>query len=240
MKIDITSDVICPFCLIGVKQLLAAIDKYKITHPDAEFNIRFLPYELNSSLTEEPVPRKQFYATKFGEEKAAQILSMLPAKYEAVGCKCDLSGDISSTQLAHRLQTYALCHHPSAQLPLVLDVFIGFHSEAKHPSDKPWLSSLAVKHGIFPDEKAAREWLDGKQCDKEVKKAYGTARDLGVTGVPFFVFQDKYAASGAMGTEEFVQLLEEIDRREKVFSEKSAPPLKGGETCTNDGSCPFV
>lgn len=118
----------------------------------------------------------------------------------------DLSGDISSTQLAHRLQTYALCHHPSAQLPLVLDVFTGFHSEAKHPSDKPWLSSLAVKHGIFPDEKAAREWLDGKQCDKEVKKAYGTARDLGVTGVPFFVFQDKYAASGAMGTEEFVQV----------------------------------
>lgn len=120
---------------------------------------------------------------------------------------------------------------------------------------------MAVKHGIFPDEKAAREWLDGKQCDKEVKKAYGTARDLGITGVPFFVFQDKYAASGAMGTEEFVrvssyrffsnlvplltkallmQLLEEIDRREKVFGEKSAPPLKGGETCTNEGSCPFV
>lgn len=65
---------------------------------------------------------------------------------------------------------------------------------------------MAVKHGVFPDEKAAREWLDGKQCDKEVKKAYGTARDLGVTGVPFFVFQDKYAASGAMGTEEFVRV----------------------------------
>lgn len=217
-----------------------AIDKYKVTHPDAEFNIRFLPYELNSNLTEEPIPRKQFYITKFGEEKAAQILSMLPAKYEAVGCKCDLSGDISSTQLAHRLQTYALCHRPSAQLPLVLDIFTGFHSEAKHPSDKQWLTSLAVKHGVFPDEKAAREWLDGKQCDKEVKKAYGTARDLGVTGVPFFVFQDKYAASGAMGTEEFVRLLEEIDQREKVFSEKSAPALKGGETCTDEGPYPFV
>lgn len=165
---------------------------------------------------------------------------MLPAKYEAVGCKCDLSGNISSTQLAHRLQTYALCHRPSAQLPLVLDIFTGFHSEAKHPSDKPWLTSLAVKHGIFPDEKAAREWLDGKQCDKEVKKAYGTARDLGVTGVPFFVFQDKYAASGAMGTEEFVRLLEEIDQREKVFSEKSAPALKSGETCTNEGLYSFV
>lgn len=72
-----------------------AIDKYKATHPHAEFNIRFLPYELNSNLTEEPIPRKQFYVTKFGEEKAAQILSMLPAKYEAVGCKWWVFLDIS-------------------------------------------------------------------------------------------------------------------------------------------------
>jgi predicted DsbA family dithiol-disulfide isomerase len=70
------------------------------------------------------------------------------------------------------------------------------------------LSTLAVKHGIFVNTQAAQEFLRGKECDAEVKRAYATAHRLGVTGVPFFVFQDRYAASGAMGVDEFVHVRE--------------------------------
>ncbi|WVN87019.1 uncharacterized protein L203_102195 [Cryptococcus depauperatus CBS 7841] len=241
MKIDITSDVTCAFCLIGLKQLLAAIETYKANNQDVDFNIRFLPYQLNPQLTESPISKLDFYKMKFGEEKTKRIVETLPAKYASVGCKCDSSGAISSTHLAHRLQTYTLCYHPSSQLPLALDVLMGYHSEGKHPSDKSWLSSLAVKHGIFENGAKAKEWLDGNECDVEVNKAYVTAKRLGVTGVPFFVFQDKYAASGAMGTKEFVNLLEEVQRRENILKEKpmSVLPTVDRETCilSQDKTC---
>lgn len=71
-------------------------------------------------------------------------------------------------------------------------------------SDRDLLSDLAVHHGVFPDPLSALAFLDGEAFDADVKRAYVTSRRLGVTGVPFFVFQDRYAASGAMGVEEFI------------------------------------
>ncbi|WVQ75227.1 hypothetical protein IAR50_004839 [Cryptococcus sp. DSM 104548] len=234
-SINITSDVICPFCLIGVKQLLGAIDDFKSIHPDAKFDIRLLPFELNPGLSEEPVPRRVMYEKKFGKEKADMIMKVMPGKYAEVGETVDLDGNISSTHHAHRLQTLALCRAPDAQLPLAMEIFRGYHSHGKHPSDKAWLASLAVKHGIFSTEKEAREYLDSDNCDKEVKKAYDVARDAGITGVPYFVFQGKFALSGAIGQENFLQTLEEVAKRETVLEKNSAPAINkaSGESCTD-------
>ncbi|ODO00602.1 hypothetical protein L198_02922 [Cryptococcus wingfieldii CBS 7118] len=234
-SISITSDVICPFCLIGVKQLLGAIDEFKSTHPDAKFDLRLLPFELTPGLSEEPKPKRAMYEAKFGKERSDAILAMLPEKYAAVGETVDLDGQISSTHHAHRLQTLALCRAPEAQLPLAMEIFRGYHSNGKHPSDKAWLASLAVKHGIFPTEGEAREYLDSNKCDKEVRKAYDVARETGVTGVPYFVFQGKFALSGAIGQENFLQTLEEVARRETVLEKNSAPAINSahGESCTD-------
>ncbi|OCF43490.1 hypothetical protein I317_02640 [Kwoniella heveanensis CBS 569] len=236
MKIDITSDVICPFCLIGVKQMMNAIQKYKTLHSSSslDFQIRLLPYQLNAGLSEQPQTRLDYYKRKFGEDRAEQIVESMGGRFAELGYKADFSGEISQTHLAHRLQTYALLQGPAKQLPLAMDIFEGFHCNRKHPSDRPWLASLAAKHGIFASEEVALKWLDGEECDLEVKKAYAMAQKLGVTGVPFFVFQDKYAASGAMGEDEFVKLLEEIEKRESLNSkdakgENVAPVI--GDMC---------
>ncbi|WVQ96224.1 hypothetical protein IAU59_003328 [Kwoniella sp. CBS 9459] len=239
MKIDITSDVICPFCLIGVKQMLNAIEKYKTLHPSSslDFQMRLLPYQLNAGLSEEPQNRLDYYKRKFGEGKAEQIVGSMGGRFADLGYKADFSGTVSQTHLAHRLQTYALLQGPAKQVSLAMDIFEGFHCDRKHPSDKAWLASLAAKHGIFQSEEAASKWLDGEECDLEVKKAYAMAQKLGVTGVPFFVFQDKYAASGAMGEDEFVKLLEEIEKRESLTTANGRQDTKAGvvaegEICT--------
>lgn len=141
----------------------------------------------------------------------------------------ELGGNTSSSHLAHRLQTYALLQYPEKQLSLAMDIFELYHIHGVHPADKPSLASLAVKHGVFETTEEATEWLDGDECEKEVEAGYGIAKRMGITGVPFFVFEGKYAASGAMGVEEFVhvsadfflvgtrtdgQLFEEITKRE--------------------------
>jgi len=113
---------------------------------------------------------------------------------------------MSSSHLAHRLQSYALLHYPEHQFNLCIDMLTAYHIDGRHPSDRDLLADLAVKHRIFPDYDFVMAWLDGDECDAEVRRAYVTAHRLGVTGVPFFVFQDRWAASGAMGVDEFVQV----------------------------------
>ena len=113
---------------------------------------------------------------------------------------------ISSTHLPHRLLTYAALHTPSTQPSLSEDIMLAHHASGTSPSDLSTLCSLAVKHGVFPTEAAAREFLDGDGMDKETEKEYAMARGMGVTGVPFFVFGGKWGVSGAIGEEGFGQV----------------------------------
>ncbi|GFZ50217.1 hypothetical protein JCM24511_07972 [Saitozyma sp. JCM 24511] len=223
MKIDVTSDITCPFCLIGMKQLLAAIDKYRLLHPaiDLEPTIRLLPFQLNPALSEVPQEKGPYLEKKFGKEKAVAIRGMVDDKLRAMGVKPTTGGLVSSTHLAHRLQTYTLLNHPDLQLPLAMSLFSLVHEAGLAPSDRSALASVAVQHGVFPSLEEALRFLDSDECDAEVKRAYTMARRVGVTGVPFFVFQDRYAASGAMGVDEFVKLFEEIIRRSETISSPS-------------------
>ncbi|WWD20053.1 hypothetical protein CI109_104526 [Kwoniella shandongensis] len=223
VQIDVTSDVICPFCPLGVKQLTTAIDKYKSTHPSApEFNIRFLPYQLDPTLDEKPIQRKDHLARKFGAERVEPMEKAMIERFKTIGWTTDFSGPMSSSHLAHRLLSWASRRVPQNQFALSMDLFEGFHSNKHHTSDKQWLASLGVKHKMFANEQQALDWLHSDECDLEVRNAYKSAQQAGITGVPFFVFQDKYAASGAAGTEEFVSLLEEIIRRETAAAAKVA------------------
>jgi predicted DsbA family dithiol-disulfide isomerase len=132
-------------------------------------------------------------------------------------------GLVSSTHLVHRLQTYTLLSQPDLQLPLAMSLFSLVHEAGVAPSDRPALASVAVQHGVFPSQEEAMRFLDSDECDGEVKRAYTMARRVGVTGVPFFVFQDRYAASGAMGVDEFVKVSGRGRGRGRGRDDKSEP-----------------
>ncbi|RSH94154.1 hypothetical protein EHS25_003957 [Saitozyma podzolica] len=215
MKIDVTSDVISPFCLIGMKQLQAAVEKFRALHPSVclEPTIRFLPFELNPGLSEVPVSRRLVLEKKFGKERATAIIAMVDEKLRALGVEPHRGNPdplrasdtlTSSTHLVHRLQTYTLLHHPDLQLALAMDLLTAYHQSGFPPSDRQTLADIAVKHRVFPSRDDALRFLEGDECDAAVRRAYVISHTLGVTGVPFFVFQDQYAARGAMGVDEFV------------------------------------
>jgi len=115
-------------------------------------------------------------------------------------------GQISSTHLAHRLQQLALHKAPANQPKVANDLLEAYHLEGIHPSDRPTLTKIGTKHGLFQSEQEARSWLDGNECDAEVEKAYERAKMMGVTGVPFVIVQDKWATSGAVGEEGFLEV----------------------------------
>ena len=123
-----------------------------------------------------------------------------------LGSLSNMDGLISSTFLAHRLQILSLLRYPSRHLSLALDLMMAFHTTTSHPSDRSLLAHLSIKHGLFDSHEEAIDWLNGDEYSAEVNKAYGVARRLGVTGCPFFVFQGRWAASGAIGVEECVRV----------------------------------
>lgn len=102
--------------------------------------------------------------------------------------------------------TYSLRKDPSTQLNLAMNLFEAHHLDGQHLADKEFLTYQAMLFGLFPTRATARKWLDSNECDAEVRRAYAATHRLGVTGVPFLVFQHRYAASGAMGVEEFVKV----------------------------------
>lgn len=112
-------------------------------------------------------------------------------------------GKVASSHLSHRLTSYAGKNAPASQLPLEMDLFDMYHARGIEPSNRAELSRLAVKNGVFKTEADAAAFLDSTDEDAEVRSAYSLARRRGIDGVPFFIFNDKFATSGAVGEDEF-------------------------------------
>lgn len=114
-------------------------------------------------------------------------------------------------------------------------LFKGYFEEEKDPGNVGWLAEEAVKVGLFPDQTAAEDWLKGEEGLEKVKAGYKKAQasdfvppadypvaadlsrskqSLGITGVPFFIFGNKYAVSGAQPPEAFFEVFQELVKNE--------------------------
>ncbi|KAL1410270.1 hypothetical protein Q8F55_004276 [Vanrija albida] len=212
LKVDITSDVLCPFCYLGVKQLQAATKTYNTAHPAAPvaLDIKFHAYPLAPDLTDAPVDRATYLANKFGAERVKAMEPFWRERFGPYGIERNPTGKVSSSHLSHRLTSYAGKHAPATQLPLELDLFDMFHQRGVEPSNKAELAKLAAKNGVFGSQAEAEAFLDGEGEDADVRSAYALARRRGIDGVPFFIFNDKFATSGAVGEDEFGEILDTV------------------------------
>ncbi|WOO78698.1 uncharacterized protein LOC62_02G002237 [Vanrija pseudolonga] len=212
LKVDVTSDVLCPFCYLGVKQLQAATKTYNTSHPTAPvaLDIKFHAYPLSPDLTDAPRDRAEHMAKKFGAERVKAMEPFWKERFGPYGIERNPGGKVASSHLSHRLTSYAGKHAPASQLPLEMDLFDMYHARGIEPSNRAELSRLAVKNGVFPTEEAAAAFLDSTDEDADVRSAYSLARRRGIDGVPFFIFNDKFATSGAVGEDEFGEILDTV------------------------------
>lgn len=101
------------------------------------------------------------------------------------------------------------------QFALGLDLMKEYQLKGIAPSDRPMLSRVAVAHGLFSTEEEATQWLNSDAKNAETKAGYAAARAEGVSGVPHFVFQDKYATSGAIGVDGFYSVIDQVMKATK-------------------------
>lgn len=216
IKIDIVSDVVCPWCTVGYKRLEKAISEMGIQD---KVEIEWHPFELNPNMPEEGENVQEHIANKYGASKEDQIRSQEHMK--EAGAELDFKFDyfeemrMVNTRDAHILLDYA--KEKGKQTELKMRLVESFFSERKDVSNKETLQMALKEVGLNANEAMARLESEEARDRVESKEAYW--KNLGVNSVPTIVFNKKSAVTGAQPVavfkEVFTELIQEASVNEK-------------------------
>ncbi|HCW08043.1 MAG TPA: disulfide bond formation protein DsbA [Cytophagales bacterium] len=206
IKIDVVSDVVCPWCYIGKRRLERAIDQLK---NDFDFEVEYHPFELNPTMPIEGRDQKEYLSEKFGgEERYHQITSHTEKTAASEGLKFNFSiQKVSPNTLnAHRLIMFAKQKGKQAQVKEAL--MSAYFEKGIDLSKIQNLVKVAVENGLNSLETEA--FLKSDELASEVKLEEQINYQRGISGVPFYIINNKYGVSGAQPTEAFVNAFSEI------------------------------
>ncbi|WP_232538818.1 DsbA family oxidoreductase [Chitinophaga tropicalis] len=227
MKVEIWSDIMCPFCYIGKRRFEAAIEQF----PGAEnVEVEWHSFQLDPTIQSGHGDNLYSYLSKrkgIPYQQAEEMNRQVSASAAQLGLTYNLDKAVVANSFdAHRLIQYAKQHQLGDEAEERL--FRAYFTEGKDMSDHATLAELAKEIGL--EEEPVRQMLAGNQFATEVRKDINEAEALGIRGVPFFVFDRKYGVSGAQPSEAFLQALT------KSVEEWQGDALNG-QVCTPDGEC---
>lgn len=240
VRIDIWSDVACPWCFIGLTRLEHALAGFP--HRDA-VEVRLHSFQLDPGLPEQYDGTEAEYLAERKSMPAGRVAQMF-ARVSDVAAEEGLTlrfEDIAvaNSRRAHRLLHEAMAADATGAIAWDLKkrLFAAHFTKGESISDPDVLVRLASEAHL--DEASARASLESKARDDEVQADLARASQLGIQGVPFFVFADKYAISGAQPTAAFSQALETVwaeDHPEPETFTLVGSAAGGGEpACRIDG-----
>lgn len=215
MKVEIYSDVVCPWCYIGKARFERALGAF----PQGEdVEVVYRPFQLDPSAPDEPRPHREVLAAKFGP-RAAAMDDRIAELGAAEGLTFAFDDALeNNTLLAHRLLRFALDEYGAdAQARLKGRLMADHFSGGKDVGDPEHLAEAAAAEGLDPARVSA--FLAGDELRAEVLAEVEEARALGITAVPTFVFEGKWAVQGGQETSTFLQVLEQVAKETAQASE---------------------
>ncbi|WBV60934.1 DsbA family oxidoreductase [Chryseobacterium camelliae] len=229
MKIEIWSDVMCPFCYIGKNNFEQALEKLPFKD---EIEVEWKSFQLDPTLNPNETKNTiEYFREKkgFPEAQAQQMIGQVLQMGKGAGIDFNFEKAlITNTFSAHKLIHLAKKHNKANEMEEAL--FIAHFIDGKNVGDLDTLISLAESLGI--DKEEAKLALTSEEFDYEINQDILEARNNGVSGVPFFVLNGKYAVSGAQPVELFTNALQQ------TYNE-TVTPLKNhsdnGASCDADG-----
>lgn len=207
MRIDIWSDVVCPWCWIGKHRFQRGLELLGADAPEIE--VRWHPFLLDPDAGTTPVPLLEAYAAKFGgAERTRQMLAQTQSAAQAEGLPMDFSkGQVKvSTLLAHRLMWLAGQYGVQEQVGEAL--FRAHFAEGRNLAD-PQVLIAAAAAGEIPAERV-QAMLASDEGLAQVQAGIGQAQALGIQSVPTFVINGQYAVQGGQPPEVFADVLRKI------------------------------
>jgi predicted DsbA family dithiol-disulfide isomerase len=218
VTIDIWSDVMCPWCVIGYKNLERALE---VLEGEIVAEIRWLPFELNPDMPPEGEESRAHIARKYGRtpEQAAAGSDMMAERARAAGFPFDYTGEgerpasmLWNTFDAHKLLRWVFERHGSeAQTRLKLALFAAHFQQRRNIADRRVLIDVARANGF--DAEQAEATFDDPAIAATVRSEERRAFDHSVNGVPAMVIDDQFLVPGAQEPETYVNVLRKVVAR---------------------------
>lgn len=223
IRIDVVSDVVCPWCYIGKRRLEMAIakasDKYR-------FEVAYHPFELNPATPTSGVNQREHLADKFGGEERYESITNHTAgvaAQEGLEMNFGKQAVLPNTRKAHALIFAA--QQNGKQLAVTEAFFKAYFTDGIDLSKDENLISVAVSAGL--EKGVAETALQSDELLDSIAVQEMEMQKLGIRGVPFYIFNNEYGVSGAQAPDTFLKVFEEL----KVTDQSS------GESCDINGNC---
>jgi predicted DsbA family dithiol-disulfide isomerase len=205
IRIDIFADVVCPWCYIGEKRLQVALAQ----RPDVQVERHWQSFQLRPELPREGMDWPQFVNEKFGGmERAGEIFEHVIGIGEELGIefRFDRMTRAPNTADAHRL--ILLATSQDREWEMVHALYNAHFTEGVDLNDLDALADIASTVGM--DREQTRAFLESGEGMQVVQESQQIANQLGISGVPFFIFDNQLAVSGAQPEEVFLQVLDKL------------------------------
>lgn len=234
MKVEIWSDVMCPFCYIGKRRFEEALSRF----PNKDHvEVVWKSFELNPALVTNPqksvteyLAETKGWTLEYTQQVQAHVIDMA----KEVGLHYDFDKAVMANSFdAHRLIQLAKTKGKGDAAEERL--FKAYFTEGKNTADHDTLTQLGTEIGL--DAQEIKILLEGNEFAEAVQRDEYEARQIGVRGVPYFVFNDKYAVSGAQLAETFLGALTQAYAEWTPPKEKPIELTGEGTSCTIDGEC---
>jgi len=205
LRIDVVSDVVCPWCFIGKRRLEKALQ----LAPDVPVEVHWHPYFLNDWIPPEGISRNDYLTTKFGSPERYQEIAQrvtAAAAEEGLDYAADRLSRQPNTTDAHRLIRWAggIGKAPEMKQKLMELYF----TEGADLTNAAVLVQAAADIGLDPED--VREALASDTDVEAVTREAQSAKEAGIEGVPCFIFGGRYAVSGAQAPEYLAQMIERV------------------------------
>lgn len=204
IKLDIISDVACPWCYIGKSYLDRALEQ-RADHP---FAVEWHPFQLNPDMPKGGMDRRTYMEMKFGDKDGAiRVHAPLLEHAEKAGVTFNLD---RITRTPNSLDAHRLIHWAGLegrQTPVVSSLFRAYWAEGRDIGDAGVLADIAAENGL--DRAVIARLLEGDSDRAEIAARDAHARARGVSGVPTFIIDNRYAVQGAQPTANWLGIIDE-------------------------------
>lgn len=212
MKVEIWSDIICPFCYLGKKQFEIALNQFE---GKDEVSVTWRSFELNPNIVYDENNDLYSYLSKMKGMNRVDIennFNRLTDQGKTLNIDFQFSkAKVMNSRNAHKLIQFA--KNQQLQNEIEEALFYAYFSEGKNVQDENILEEIAKNSGLIFDDFNAI--MNSEELDNSVIQDQYLAQQVGARGVPFFVFDQAYAVSGAQGAENFLHVLNTVAQKNK-------------------------
>ncbi|MFT5821752.1 MAG: putative DsbA family dithiol-disulfide isomerase [Crocinitomix sp.] len=222
IKIDVVSDVACPWCYVGKRRFEAALKQWK----GAPIEVNWHPFQLDPSMRSEGMDRDTYLTSKFGSlDRVQDSMNHLIKEGETVGIAFDFGDNWLAVNTLKLHQLLHVAREEGFGNEMKERLLAAYFEKTQHLNKPETLYTIAKDFG-WDSEKVTAILADQKIAEA-VKAEIEYYKKRGVSGVPFFIVNDKYGISGAQSSEVFLEAFNSVSPIEVVSEGESCDPITG-------------